>query len=58
MSSRKIGYYKVCHPYSMTEEAIGYWDGKYWSFEDIPYGQFDDDELQWINETKWHKNEK
>jgi len=53
---RKIGYYKVCHPYSMTDETLGYWDGEWWRFLNDPLiksedgGMFDDDELQWINE--------
>ncbi len=50
VKERKVGYYKVCHPYSMTEETIGYWDGSYWKFDDLPNGEFDDDELQWIDE--------
>jgi len=53
---RKIGYYKVCHPYSMSESTIGYWDGKWWSFEDIPNGKFEDDDLQWIGVEKLTKN--
>lgn len=55
IEKRKIGYYKVCHPYSMTEEAIGYWDGSYWKFDDLPDGEFDDDELQWIDEKQIKK---
>lgn len=54
---RELGYYEVCHPYSMTEKTKGYWDGKWWRFyNDIRInssdgGMFDDDDLQWINET-------
>ena len=50
---RKIGNYKVCHPYHMNKEVIGYWDGHYWSFwydKEINGGMFDDDDLNWINE--------
>lgn len=55
---RKKGYYTVCHPYSMTEETIGYWDGKDWYFKGDKrikgndWITFDDDDLQWIIEKR------
>lgn len=51
---RKKGNYKVCHPYSMSEETIGFWNGIYWKFcNDKTFGGFNDDDLQWIDET-WY----
>lgn len=45
---RKIGKYNVCHPYSMSRAVTGYWNGNWWKFQDIPDGEFEDDDLQWI----------
>lgn len=57
---RQKGYYKVCHPYYMDKEVEGYWDGARWRFNDDAgiesqnVGNFDDDDLNWINEEKIH----
>jgi hypothetical protein len=62
MKHRKIGYYNVCHPYSMSESVVGYWDGKWWRFKDDPDiisadgGMFDDDDLMWIDDKKLLNN--
>lgn len=50
--TRKKGNYTVCHPYRMSKEVIGYWDGKWWRFEDTGNDEFDDDDLNWIDERK------
>ena len=51
METRKIGYYKVCHPYHMSKEVVGYWNGKRWKFKDTGKRLFEDDDLNWIEEN-------
>lgn len=44
----------------MDKEVEGYWDGARWRFNDDAgiesqnVGNFDDDDLNWINEEKIH----
>ena len=53
---RKKGSYKVCHPFSMCEETIGYWNGKWWVFKDTGKDSyFEDDDLNWIKEEQYQK---
>lgn len=54
VETRKIGYYRVCHPFYMNKETIGFWNGEYWKFREIDsdFGFFDDDDLNWIDEKQ------
>lgn len=49
---RVVGYYKVCHPHSMDDTVIAFWNGKNWHLKNQSDLSYDDDDFNLIVEER------